>query len=185
MKTTEKDEKDVKEKEKDSHEKENKENKEKEIEKKTRRNSISFDKPINISELLITAMNVHKNNVVVILQVTKAVRTLSKDQVEIKVKFSEENVVKISLKILKIHRGNEFICENVGWILANFTVPKTVNNTVSVIPIAGNNVDNDRLDAISLVSTTTSTPPRSMNNNDGNSNNLSHLIYYYYYHYYS
>ena len=177
MKTTEKDEKE-KEKEKDSHEKENKENKEKEIEKKTRKNSISFDKPINISELLITAMNVHKNNVVVILQVTKAVRTLSKDQVEIKVKFSEENVVKISLKILKIHRGNEFICENVGWILANFTVPKTVNNTVSVIPTAGNNVDNDRLDAISLVSTTTSTPPRSINNNDSNSNKLNVTSYY-------
>ena len=178
MKNTEKDEKDgkekEKEKEKDNHEKENKE---KEVERKTRRNSISFDKPINISELLITAMNVHKNNIVVILQVTKAVRTLSKDQIEIQLKFSEENVVKISLKILKIHRGNEFICENIGWILTNFTVPKTVNNAVSVISTQGNNVENDGLDAFSLTSTTTSTPPRSMNNNDNN-NNLNVTSYY-------
>ena len=120
--------------EKDGHDKENKENKEKENEgRKVRRNSISFDKSKNVCELLITALNNHKNNVIVILQVTKAVRTLSNDQTEIIVKFSEENVVQIILKILKIHRGSEFICENIGWMLTHFTVPKTVNNSISVI----------------------------------------------------
>ena len=47
-----------------------------------------------------------------------------------------------------------------------------------MISTAGNNVDNDRLDAISLVSTTTSTPPRSMNNNDSNSNKLNVTSYF-------
>ena len=144
---------------------------EKEGERRSRRGSLGGEHNVGMCELLVQSLNNHKNNSAVILQLTRAVRTFANEQKNIQTKFSEENIVFNILKILKIHSSNELICENIGWILTNFTVPNYVNNAISVISSGGGNTGNTVknegvFESVPLSPNTTSSLPLSNNYNN-------------------
>ena len=116
---------------------------------RTRKNSIISEKSMSIFELLVQGLFNHKASATATSQVTRAIRTLSIDQKAIQQRFSDEGIVQSSLKMLKVHKNNELICENIGWMLSVFTVSATGNNgNVSVVPTAPNLIDG--MESISL-----------------------------------
>ena len=113
------------------------------LERKTRKNSsISIEKQPSTVELLITALSSHKTNSTVIVQVLRAIRFLSLDQKNIQLRFSEENIVLIVLKLLKIHKSTDLICEYCGWMIYNFGV----SSVLSPASISANlaNIQNEK-----------------------------------------
>jgi hypothetical protein len=80
--------------------------------------------------LLAASLNIHKNAATVVIQITRAIRSLANNQPENKQKLANVDILNIVLKILKIHRGSEKICENIGWILANIDpTPVSMSST--------------------------------------------------------
>ena len=133
------------------------------LERKQRKNSsISMEKQPGTVELLITALSSHKTNAKVIVQVLRAIRFLSLDQKNIQLRFSEENIVLTVLKLLKIHKSTDLICEYCGWMLYNFGVssilsPASININIANIQNEKNNNSNNNKE----------------NNNTSNNNSLS------------
>ena len=118
------------------------------LERKQRKNSsISIEKQPGTVELLITALSSHKTNSTVIVQVLRAIRFLSLDQKSIQLRFSEENIVLTVLKLLKVHKSTDLICEYCGWMLYNFGVssllsPASINTNLANIQNEKNNRNN-------------------------------------------
>lgn len=106
-----------------------------------RGSSITAEKISDIPSLLVTALNNHKTNIAVIIQILKAIRNLSVDQIKIKNKFSEENIVLSILKILKIHKNSEIVCEHIGWMLTNCTVSSVLSQQSIISNL--NNIKNE------------------------------------------
>ena len=116
---------------------------------RTRKNSNSGMEPgPSIPELLVQVLTNHRNNGLVVIQILKSIRSLAYDQNNVKNKFSEENIITTILKILKIHKGLESVCEYVGWMIKNFRVPSlTALNTVNTDLISFKNMDSNTTDS--------------------------------------
>ena len=134
---------------------------------RTRKNSNSGMEPgPSIPELLVQVLTNHRNNGLVVIQILKSIRSLAYDQIQIKIKFSEENIITTILKILKIHKTLESVCEYVGWMIKNFRVPSlTALNTVNTDLISfKSETNNTDLGGITVVSASTPSPGLERNN---------------------